>query len=134
MQRNGPVLNVVISIPSPLADALQVEGQQLPVPVTGKILIDTGASRTCVDKAALAKLGINPIGRTEIMTPSGKAKQALYPATFAFPGTPLPTIEFSSVIGADLVAQNLIALLGRDVLTGFVYVYNGPGGYITLAY
>ena len=129
----GPLLDVVISIPTVLITALKSQGEQPPPPITGKILLDTGASRTCVDKNVLANLGISPMGRTSVITPSGSSKQNLYPAMISFPRAPFPPIEFSSVIGAELAQQNLVALLGRDMLSQFVYIYNGPGGYITLA-
>jgi len=47
-------------------------------------------------------------------------------------------VEFGSVIGVDLsgqsiAGQDVIVLLGRDVLSRCVLVYNGPGGSFTLA-
>ena len=71
----GPLLDVVISIPTALIAVLKSQGEQPPPPITGKILLDTGASRTCVDKNVLANLGISPMGRTSVITPSGSSEQ-----------------------------------------------------------
>jgi len=70
-------------------------------------------------------------------TAGGPVQQSLYPAKFRFPGEAFE-IEFSSVVGADLTGQHIagqdiIALLGRDVLSKCVLIYNGPGGFFTLA-
>jgi hypothetical protein len=59
------------------------------------------------------------------------------PTKLNFPGANFE-IEFGSVIGVDLsgqsiAGQNVIVLLGRDVLSRCVLVYNGPGGIFTLA-
>jgi len=82
-------------------------------------------------------LGVNPIGVTLMGTAGGPVQQSLYPAKFRFPGEAFE-IEFSSVVGADLTGQHIagqdiIALLGRDVLSKCVLIYNGPGGFFTLA-
>jgi hypothetical protein len=51
----------------------------------------------------------------------------------SFPGTQLPGLEFSSLIGSVLAAQGIVGLLGRDVLSHFLLVYNGPAGMFSLA-
>lgn len=75
-------------------------------------------------------------------TAGGAQEQMLYPGRFSFPGTNLPSIDFNSLLGADLATQGvagarggpLMALLGRDLLEHFVLVYNGLQGLFTLAY
>jgi hypothetical protein len=75
-------------------------------------------------------------------TAGGAQQQLLYPARFSFPGTNLPSLEFNSLLGADLTSQGipgprgapLMALLGRDILEHFVLIYNGLQGLFTLAY
>ena len=100
----------------------------MPTPITGLALIDSGASKTCVDENAITQLGVPPINQITVQTPSGAAQQCLYPARFSFPGTPLPGIDFGSVVGSTLAAQGIVALIGRDVLERCVFVYNGPAG------
>jgi hypothetical protein len=60
----GPLLQVEISIPSALEQLLAAQNQPIPSPKTGWALIDTGATRTCVDAKTVSALGVNPIGVT----------------------------------------------------------------------
>jgi hypothetical protein len=101
-------------------------------------LIDTGATRSCVDSKVIASLGVKPIGVAVTGTAGGPVQQYRYPARFRFPGEGLE-IEFSSVIGVNLAGQSIggrdiIVLLGRDVLSRCILIYNGPGGFFTLAF
>ncbi|MBI4602456.1 MAG: hypothetical protein HY721_10905 [Planctomycetes bacterium] len=134
----GPVLAVEIEVPGALAQWLMAQSRQVPQPVTGLALIDTGASRTCVDGVAITGLGVNPIGTTLSATAAGAKQQSLYPARLRFPGTAID-IEFNSILGADLSGQSvggrkIIALVGRDILSRCLLVYNGPGGFYALSY
>jgi hypothetical protein len=130
-------LPVEVSIPTALAQVLAAQNQVAPPPATGIALIDTGATRSCVDSKIISQLGVNPIGVITTGTAGGPVQQSLFPARFRFPGEGLD-LEFSSVIGADLAGQNIagrniIVLVGRDVLSHCQLIYNGPGGFFTLA-
>jgi hypothetical protein len=47
--------------------------------------------------------------------------------------TGLPVgINTASAIGAPLAKQKLLALIGRDVLSRFILIYNGANGEFTL--
>jgi predicted aspartyl protease len=133
----GPLLQVQVMVPPALAALLGQSNQPIPVPGSGWALIDTGATRTCVDKAVLDELQVQATGAITTGTAAGPAQQLLYPAKLNFPGANFE-IEFGSVIGVDLrgqsiAGQNVIVLLGRDVLSRCVLIYNGPGGTFTLA-
>lgn len=138
LARSGPILQVEVSVPTPLSKFLASKEKPIPQSVTGWALIDTGATRSCVDAQALAKLGVSPIGLVETGTAGGTVPQHLYPARLRFPGEGLE-VEFSSLIGANLSGQkigdlDLIVLVGRDVLSQCILIYNGPGGFFTLAF
>ena len=138
LARSGPVLQVEVSVPTALSKFLASKERPVPQPLTGWALIDTGATRSCADATVLTKLGLSPIGVVEAGTAGGKIRQYLYPAKLRFPGEGLE-IEFTSLIGVDLRGQKiadreLIVLLGRDVLSRCVLVYNGPGGFFTVAF
>jgi len=141
LQLTGPVIPVQIEIPTPLSRQLQLIGQVPPTPRPGFALIDTGASVSAVDGAVVRDLGVQPVGIASVGTAGGHQQQDLYPARFVFPGTNIPSIEFSRLLGADLsglrphgLAGPLLALLGRDILERFVMFYHGPNGMVTLAY
>jgi hypothetical protein len=134
----GPLLLVTISIPSALERDLAAKNLPMPQALRGLALIDTGASRTCVDATAIRRLGVSAIDRAMCGTANGVVQQNLFPARFSFPAISLD-IEFASVIGVDLtgqasMGQDIVALVGRDVLSRCVLTYNGVGGFITLAF
>ena len=131
---DGPKIPVEIQIPNALAQSLGQQGMPVPTPVTGYALIDTGASVTAVDATIIQNLGVNPVGIAQVQTPFGTVQQNQYPVRLVFPGTPLPSIGTSQAIGSVLQSQGIIALIGRDVLTHFILICNGPGGFISLAY
>lgn len=144
LQIIGPLLQVAISVPTVLAQRLGEEGSTLPNPIAGWALIDTGASRTCVHEQVLMDLGLQPMGLVTTGTAGGKVQRTLYAAKIDFPEDGFE-IEFSSVVSVDLTgqaipvtkekgAQQLLVLVGRDILTRVVLTYNGPGGFITFSY
>jgi len=134
----GPILPGEVTIPSALAKLLADEGQQIPPPVSGFMLIDTGATRSCVDTEIVTKLGVKPIGIATLTTASGESKHNLYPAKLNFPPMTFG-VEFGSLVGVNLKQQTvgghqIIALLGRDLLSRCLLVYNGLKGSFTLAF
>jgi len=135
--RNGPVLPVEIAVPSALSRFLSARNQQIPGPVAGFALIDTGATRSCVDNQVISSLNVNPIGITTLGTARGRSQHHLYPAKFSFPAMRFE-IEFGSVVGVDLSGQGvgkmqIIALIGRDVLSRCILIYHGIKGSFSLA-
>jgi len=133
----GPIIPVEISVPTLLVEHMTTAGVPIPKPATGFALIDTGASISAVDIDIITGLQVRPVGITEVFIAgdkeSHKVMQNIFPAKFSFPGTPLPTIEFTAVLGSSLQPQKIVALIGRDVLSHCVLVYNGPGGHISLS-
>lgn len=133
----GPVLSVSVSIPQALAAFYTRRQIPLPSPITGPALIDIGATRCCVHAPVMSNLGVNPIGVVTSGTPAGQVRHNLYPAHFTFPATNIE-IDFASVVGVDLTGQiingqQLIALIGRDVLAMGILVYNGTTGTFSFA-
>jgi predicted aspartyl protease len=117
-------------MPATLVAATQ---KPAPPPETGMMLIDTGASKTTVCENAIQKLGVSAVGVTQVLTPSGVAQQLLYPADILFVGF-MPKLSFATVIGSPhLQAQNILGLVGRDLLAHMQLVYNGPMGCVTLS-
>ena len=104
-------------------------------------LIDTGASITCVHEPILQRLQLNPISVSLFGSAHGQVQQSIYPARIVFPIWGGLTIDFSGVAGVDLTGQSVqttppqdvICLIGRNLLERFVFVYNGPGGFWTIA-
>lgn len=134
---NGPILDISVSIPQALANLYARQQIPLPSPITGIALIDTGATRSCVHGPIMSQLGVNPIGVVTTGTAAGPVLHSLFPVHFTFPAAGID-FDFSAVVGVDLSrqiinGQQLIALIGRDVLARGIFVYNGPLGAFTFA-
>lgn len=136
LQIRGPALQVEIAIADDLAAILLKANQPIPPPRLGTALIDTGASVTAVEETDLRALGLQPVGvSSPISTPDGTSRTySLYACKLSFPGTPIPPLSFNAVAGCNLTAFDHKALIGRDILSAFLLVYNGVEGSWTLAF
>ncbi len=135
------MLQVLVEVPNALAAALQAQGAPIAPPAAGLALIDTGATRSAVDDSVVQALGVQPIGVVNVGTAGGIQQHSVYSAKFSFPGSNLPSIEFAQLTGVNLTGHfvphanlPLIALIGRDILSRFVMIYNGPLATVTLAF
>lgn len=134
----GPVISVEISIPTALAQRYSQINVPIPPPISGLAMLDTGAYRTSVDNETIQSLGVSAVGLEPTLTPSGKKDQNTYPAHFKFPGTSID-VDFNEALGADLKDQSfhgqpIIALVGRDILSACLFIYNGTDGMFTLTH
>ncbi|PWU10670.1 MAG: hypothetical protein C5B50_25000 [Verrucomicrobia bacterium] len=129
----GLLLPVEIHVPQALASALTSQGAAVPQPITGNAMVDTGATGCCIEESLVQRLGLQPIGQVNVCGQSGTRLQNLYLARMSFPGSPIPTLELP-LIGVQMPGQNLISLIGRDLLRHCVLVYNGPLGSYTIAF
>lgn len=130
LKLSGPIIAVEISIPNVLKEYLEQKGLPIPNPVNGQALIDTGATNTCVDVDIIKQLKIPAINSIKVYTPSGEAEQTIHPVIIRLS---IGTFNFNSAIGSILKKQNIIALLGRDILQNCVLNYNGLTGNISLS-
>jgi predicted aspartyl protease len=96
-------------------------------------LIDTGASVTCIDDEAAKALQlpvvdvVNMTSATHASTPSN-----VYPIQIQLLGVKI-VFQAPRAIGAELKSQDLLLLIGRDVLQRCTLHYNGLVGQFTLA-
>jgi len=95
-------------------------------------MIDTGATGSVIQEGLAAKLGLQPIGVTQISTPSSTNVDCYeYAVRFAFPNN---VMAEGTVIEAPLKGQHIHGLIGRDVLQHAVLVYIGYAGQFTLSF
>ena len=137
LAKEGPFFQVLVSIPQPLAEFYTKNKTPLPAPVAGIALVDTGASKSCVHGPIMKRLQVSPIGVATSHTAAGPVPHSLYPAHFTFPTAKIE-IDFAAVVGVDLSGQTiggqqLIALIGRDVLAMGMFIYNGSTGSYSFA-
>ena len=92
-------------------------------------LIDTGAQRTVVSPEAIAKVGLSKINETKVLRLGGfTEKVGVYVASIQFPRSKFATIEVIEVASCELPHPLIRCLLGRDILSRWVFTYNGPLG------
>src|SRR5206468_12134981 len=69
---DGMAVDVLIGLSRANAQALRVAGQAVPQPVALRALIDSGADFTAVVDAAVAPLGLLPLGPFVVNTANGR--------------------------------------------------------------
>jgi hypothetical protein len=137
---SGLVMPVEVHVPAAIAAQLQQNQQPVPAPKTGLALVDTGAGITCCNAADLVALGLNPVGQITVGTANGPTPQFLYPAMVRLPASGWQ-FDLAAVSGANLAGQmipttppqQLLVLIGRDLLANMTLHWNGPGGLCTLS-
>jgi hypothetical protein len=137
---DGPIVTAAVGVSIPRTVALKEAGLPIPPPVMIRGLLDTGASGTAVDPIVLTQLGLTATGSTLVNTPTTGATPLpadLFDVAFMIPGPDGTQPLFSQtmpVMASDLfAAQGFHALIGRDILSQCVFVYNGSG-FFTLSY
>jgi hypothetical protein len=128
-----------VHVPPAVETALTTAGQPVPPSASGLVLVDTGATMTCVHEPILMDLGLNPVSTVTSGTAAGPTQQSVYMARITFPilgwtvDLPVAGVDLSSQQIATAPPQPLIALLGRNLLQNCVLVWNGPAGIWTIA-
>jgi hypothetical protein len=137
----GPLVTAFVGVSQARGQALVDAGQVVPAAIPVRALVDTGASCTCVDPTVLNGLGLTPTGSVPVHTPSTGAAPHMadqYDVSFAVPGAVVGHIPLIipavPVTAADLSAQRIEALIGRDILSNCIFHYNGTTGFLTLAF
>jgi predicted aspartyl protease len=89
-------------------------------------LVDTGAGRTVLTPEAISTVGLSKVDVTRLLRVGGISDNAgVYVAAIQFPRYRLATIEVIQVVSCELPEQPFQCLLGRDVLSRWLFTYNG---------
>ena len=138
-----PRLNLPLGAGGPALD-LEVTASNLggppirPPTPTVHTLIDTGANHTCIDGGWLRAARLTLIDVKQVRTASTGRTGAsfdVYEVGLVVPGNPsqllVPAVR---VLAVDLTGYRFQCLLGRDVLAGCRFLYDGLGGRIELEF
>jgi predicted aspartyl protease len=126
----GPIVEVVIVPPQPVAEQLRKEGKVVPT-IKATALIDTGASSTCINQNIVDALKLIAFDTQKVLTAGGPSEQLLYDVGVVLPISQ-PNIISVQAPCADLSGQPFQVLLGRDVLSMCTMFYNGPDNSFSL--
>ncbi len=130
--RSGLCCEIIITPSLKTQMILKQQGQQIPS-IKVLALIDTGASGTAVSDKVVQHLHLVARGVTNISTPSTASHPVnVYDASLSLPNH--VRIDNIPVIGANLSAQNIDCLIGRDILKHAVLIYNGYTQTFTLSF
>jgi hypothetical protein len=90
LQQRGPVVQVSVSVEQNIAQQLLAQGVELPAPEIGWALIDTGATSTCLDEAAAARLRLPAIDIVTVASAShASTQQSVHPIQIEVVGLPI---------------------------------------------
>jgi len=150
---SGPLVTAEWRVPEALAKRLVEMGRVVPPPVRGHLLVDTGASQTCIAEDVARELGLNPIGRGKTFGAHGEGELNKYLAHFHFV---LVNANQNRVdVARDMIVSavpqlneaysafgvkheggrpvRLIGLLGRDFLMHTKFTYDGVHGITSMS-
>lgn len=139
-QAGGPQINLLVAVSSPREQALQQANLPVPQPVSVRALIDTGASISAIDSDIVQSLGLQPTGTTLIHTPSTGAtphQTSTYDVRiviFGFVAAHSFTLPAVAVTESALKAFGFQVLIGRDILSHCLFVYDGRANIFSLAF
>lgn len=140
--QNGPLLTVSWALPESRVKALVLGGKAIPTPVNGAMLIDTGASQTCIDIDIAEELGLDVVGRRSGFGFGGHHTSPVYNAVLVIPAGDSVLVQSRSVMGIREMQKHfaknnpdfkrgglptrMVGLLGRDLLAFTTLTYEGP--------
>lgn len=129
----GPRVQITISPTQDQVKFLVDSGGSVPAPVSGLAMIDTGASITCIDTDAAAGAGLAVVDSGPMSSATHPNEIVpIYAGVMLILGFP-HDFHTNRAYGATLQGQGLIALIGRDVLSSAILVYNGPDDSFSLS-
>jgi hypothetical protein len=142
--RRGPLVTASWQVPDSVANALQASGRVPPDRVSGAMLVDTGATRTCISRKAAEMLGLQPIRLQPGYGSGGATMNPLYVAKFSLDiaqgqfsweqhAQGIPDLDrYGQGVAVAGRPMEVIGLLGRDVLSHTKLTYDGIDGTIEI--
>jgi hypothetical protein len=116
-----------------------------PMPFFGHGLLDTGAGSTAIDRSIVAKLGLSATGSVQVLTASTGSNPIQvneYDVSVWFEQPPTPGQIYPTrhavhltlaVTEGEFSSNGFDVLIGRDVLSQGVLIYNGLLGLFSIA-
>jgi hypothetical protein len=131
--QQGPHIGIFISATRLEVIEGRAAGLEFPEwPVQG--LIDTGASLTIINPQIAATCKLKQTGRAKINAVGGEAGEyPEYAAAISFPDTGLPAFEAIRVVVCPIIRQPFFScLIGRDILSKWLFIYDGRNGRVEI--
>ena len=129
----GPVVQLQLEVSDALSKELVESKQQVPAPVSGRGLIDTGATFSAIDNSVAKRMGLQPIGTVRVGTAGGRRAAPVYALKITIVGGGNIVLNDNHVTGVDLDGTDMLALLGRSFLQNVILIYDGISAEFTIA-
>jgi hypothetical protein len=134
IQSHIPLMDMGFNMPVLLTEIAPKDTKIAPKAILVMGHFDTGASKTSIDFKISEKLGLVPIGSSLISTANGTAETPNYILNLFFPDTQLKSFAKIQVGSCDLGfnperelnPKNMGLLIGRDIMSQWNIVWNGP--------
>jgi hypothetical protein len=146
----GPLVLVEIGIPIELEQARVRLRKSIPSPKVGYAMFDSGASRSAVTESIFRDLEIPPMDSIAMSSPHGSGRSSVYPAKMSFPTLAIKELTMlKGLVGCNLSFKgpdgaetpwkakdgtDVIMLIGRDILAGMLFIYNGATATVTVGF
>jgi hypothetical protein len=122
----GPKVEVSIQMSKAFSEELLKEKKEIPRPIVGMAVIDTGSSISGINQETIEHLQLQVIDVRKVRAATEKPKyRKFYAATFHIHMDNKIEIPLERVVGIPLEDQGIIALIGRDILKNFTFIYDG---------
>jgi hypothetical protein len=138
---DGPLVRILLGPSRSQVHSLRLAGRPLPQPVELTALVDTGAEVSAVDPGVITGLGLplKAAGLANVPATGGPTETWARPASLSIlhpSNQPILNLVISALdlFEVPLTGLGYEALIGRDVLSRCVLIYDGPAAVFTLAY
>jgi predicted aspartyl protease len=132
LEKFGPRLEIEVLPPI----VRNLKDSRLPIRTTSQqqasrmpALVDTGASRTVLTPEAIERVGLPLVDHATLSRAGGEDRVGAYAASIHFPRYQFATIEGIQVLCCELPHQPVQCLIGRDILSRWLFTYNGKTGW-----
>ncbi|MDE0300834.1 MAG: retroviral-like aspartic protease family protein [Candidatus Poribacteria bacterium] len=130
---NDAVRDFGLVVPVKLTAASMTPTEGTPPIIDIDAMIDTGASHTAIRDDIPRSLDLNPVGEVPINTPTSTDVRCLqYVVRMIFPNNIV--VNDMLVTAMPLQKQPIQCLIGRDILSQCVLIYNGYTNLFTLSF
>jgi Aspartyl protease len=133
-----PIMMLLACPTEARSDALAEGGIEIKMKSV-RVLIDTGATDSCIERSLAEELDLDPIGEVDVhgVTSGGVPETGIvYRLRFFHAG--VPAVELASSVRVvaveDLGRFDSQVLMGRDLMAKGVLVYDGPQERFTFAF
>ena len=125
--RTGAVMEICVDYSDYIKKFYQKHDIEIQEKIRGAAIIDTGASRSCIDSKLAQRFSFPVINEVKVSTPSHTGYTAP-----VYTGISLDIVamgkSYMDLLGVEISNQGMQIIIGRDILSLGLFIYNGIDG------